>query len=389
MGRWDELLARLALQPRENGSAALAQTADFLATTLAGFGIPVERLAFIAYPYRHRVCGVVALIGTAAYVWALRSRRRGLAIAIALLSPTLILLELDYYVGWVTWLGATRQEHVIARIAAPAATQRVILTAHYDTKTDLLDHVERTPVDLLSLPMTLVMIAAPLAGILRARGRDHRADPTRFERIVAPATALYGVAVFLVLTGGVVVRQRSPGALDDGAACAVLVLVAEALARTPLPRTTVEVALLSAEEIGVQGSRDFVRARLLPTPPNTAVINFELIGATANLAVFGSERFTLHSYPADPGLLGVLDTVHRRRRNLPLHVTWYGASTDARSFLQEGIPALTLLSDLPEHALARDMHSAGDTRDRVDEAALDETFGFVMAALSEIDSRSP
>src|SRR5512139_3697600 len=100
MGRWDELLAHLALQPRENGSAALAQTADFLAATLAGFGLPVERVAFVAYPYRHHACGVVALVGVLAYAWALRARRRTLAVALALVTPTLILLELDYYVGW-------------------------------------------------------------------------------------------------------------------------------------------------------------------------------------------------------------------------------------------------------------------------------------------------
>lgn len=388
MGRWDELLRQLAMQPRENGSAALSQTADFLASTLTGFGIPVERLAFTAYPYRHRLCGIVALLGTLAYVWALRSRRRGLAIAIALLSPTLILLELDYYVGWVTWPGATEQQHVIARVAAPNTTQRVILTAHYDTKTDLLDHVERTPVDLLSLPMTLLMLAAPIAGIVRGRRQPGLDVPTRFERYMVPATAIYGVAVFLVLSGGAFVRQRSPGALDDGAACAVLVRIAEALVHAPLANTTVDIALLSAEEIGVQGSRDFVHAKLVPPPAKTAVINFELIGATPNFAVFGSERFTLHSYPADPGLLRVLDTVHRQQRQQPVHVTWYGASTDARSFLKEGIPALTLLSDLPEHALARGMHSAHDTRDRVDEAALNATFAYVMAVLHELDAKS-
>jgi hypothetical protein len=180
MAGWNELLAQLAEQPRENGSAALAQTANYLAATLTGFGIPVERLAFTAYPYRHRLCGVVALLGALAYAWALRTRRRVLAIALALITPALILLELDYYVGWLTWPGATRQEHVIARLAVPEAQQRVILTAHYDTKTDLLDHVERAPVDLLSLPMTLVMIAAPLAGIVRARRRADP-EPPRFE----------------------------------------------------------------------------------------------------------------------------------------------------------------------------------------------------------------
>jgi Zn-dependent M28 family amino/carboxypeptidase len=176
--------------------------------------------------------------------------------------------------------------------------------------------------------------------------------------------------------------------LDDGAACALLIRVAEVFARAPLARTTLEIALLSAEEIGVQGSRDFVRARLVPAAPSTMVINFEAIGAAADLAVFGSERFTLRSYRPDVGLVATLDTVHRRRRDSNLHVTWYGASTDARSFLAAGIPAATLTSDLPNHALLRHMHSAADTRARVDEAALDETLAYVLDVLTELDTRS-
>jgi hypothetical protein len=36
------------------------------------------------------------------------------------------------------------------------------LTAHYDTKTDLLDHVQRAPIDFLAAPMLLLMLLGAL-----------------------------------------------------------------------------------------------------------------------------------------------------------------------------------------------------------------------------------
>ena len=70
---------------------------------------------------------------------------------------------------------------------------------------------------------------------------------------------LYGFALFVTLSSGAFVRERSPGALDDGAACAVLARLAETLAAMPaLERTHVDIVWFAAEEVGVQGSREFV-----------------------------------------------------------------------------------------------------------------------------------
>ena len=386
MSAWSELLPRLTEQPRENGSAALHETAAWLVETLQRLGLDVSTVAYTAHPYRLRLAGVLALVGGALYAWSLRSRRPLLALFVAVAMPALLLLELDRYVPIVSWIGATPQHHVVARLPAQQASQRLILSAHYDTKTDLLDHVERAPIELLGLPVTALMIAA---AAWAARRRYRHGPLPRVARIAVWTAPLYGLGLFASLSAGMLVRARSPGALDDGAACAVLIRLAERLhAAGPLPRTEVEIALLSGEEIGVQGSWEYARQRF-SAPPDlpTSVINLEFIGAAPDLAVFGSEKFSLRSFPPDPTLVAILDAVYRQQRQKPLYVTWYGAATDARSFLAHGIPAATLSSDLPGHALGRGMHAATDSPDRVDPAALDATLSYLDAAVRAADQR--
>lgn len=386
MPAWSELLPRLTAQPRENGSAALKGTAAWLVETLRGMAIDVTTVTYTAHPYRLRAAGILALLGGAAYAWSLRARRPLLALFIALAMPALLLLELERYVPVASWIGATPQQHVVARLPAQRTTQRLVLSAHYDTKTDLLDHVQRAPIELLGLPVTALMVAAAVWAA--RRGERHEALP-RLARIAMWTAPFYGFALFLSLSAGMFVPSRSPGALDDGAACAVLLRLAERLhAAGPLPRTEVEIALLSGEEIGVEGSWEYARQRFagdadLPT----SVINLEFIGAAPNLAVFGSEKFSLRSFAPDPTLVGLLDAVHRQERGAPLYVTWYGAATDARSFLAHGVPAVTLSSDLPNHALGRGMHGATDAPDRIDPVALDATLAYLDAAVRAADQR--
>lgn len=385
MTPFDELLAHLADQPRENGDGVIRETAEYLLGVFRDAGIDAEIVTYMAHPYRLRLAGVVILLGTLAFVVCMRVRRPAAALAIAIFLPLALLADLDFYLPVFGWIGRTEQQHVEARLGPADPQQILILSAHFDSKTDLFDHVERAPVDYLGLPVTLVLIGAA-ASALRRGNSDM---PSRLARWSIPVAAVYGIASFAVLTGGAFVGQRSHGALDDGAACATLVRVAERLALSPPQRTAVHVLLLSGEEAGVQGSWEYARTRFATAPRvPTRVINMEFFGAAPDLAVFKRERFSLTSYPADPGLLSRIDRVHRRRRGKPVHVTWYGAATDARSFLAHGIPALTILSDLPGHALARHMHSDYDRRDRIDAKVLGETAEFLLQLVEEMDGKS-
>jgi hypothetical protein len=176
-------------------------------------------------------------------------------------------------------VGAQTQQHLVARVAAERVEQRLILAAHYDTKTDTLDHVERVPALALAVVVTPLAILAALCGAL-LRGPVRARGPRALLHLSPWLAVLSGALVFTSLSAGAFAARRSPGALDDGAACAVLVRLVEALAAGPdLRRTEVEVLLFSAEEMAAQGSWVYARERFA-APPSlpTALVNLEIIG---------------------------------------------------------------------------------------------------------------
>jgi Zn-dependent M28 family amino/carboxypeptidase len=185
--------------------------------------------------------------------------------------------------------------------------------------------------------------------------------------------AIYGVIFFLAYSGGALVRARSSGALDDGAACAVLVRVATELAHEPrLEHTDVEFIFFSGEELGAEGSAGYVKARFsgrqaLPT----YVVNLDPVGATGHLAVAGTEARLLRSYRPDPQMIRALGTLYTELTGSALNVTSRGGLTDAVSFAAIGIPTVTLVSEVPPFVLPRGMHTAGDRRSRIDLPSLD------------------
>lgn len=387
MPGWDELLRRLAEAPRENGSAGLAHAAEFLRDALERSGVAAELVAFTAHPYALRLAGVLILAGGLLYFRLMRSRRHGAALAVALLWPAALLAQLDYQVPVFAWIGAVPQHHVRARLEVDDPERRLILAAHYDTKTDLLDHVERAPVDLLAVVVPPLMLLGALGGWLAEARPPRRRWPAWLARGAAWTALLYGAAAFVALSAGAFAPRRSPGALDDGASCALLVRLAGALAATPPGgRTEIEILLLSAEEVGTQGSWEYAAGRFGSGVP-TFVVNLEGLGASARHAVLSRERFTLRSYLPDPGLFAWLDAVHREHFGAPLERTPFGGATDARSFLSHGVPAITLVSRDPESWVARGLHSSDDSRSRVDEEALDASLAFLLDAVRTFDSR--
>lgn len=385
---WDELLAVVAGGPRENGSEALHQAALGLSDFLSQAGLNPELWAYVAQPYRLRAVGVLALVASALYGVLLLRGRAGWALLTAIAAPVIILAELDYYVPIVGWIGAQPQVHVQATVPARQPLQHLILAAHYDSKTDLLDHVERAPVELLGVPVALVMIVAAALALRRMRRGDGMAT-TRLSAVAAGLALINGLALFSTLTAGAFVRERSHGALDDGAACAMIVRLAQNLAAGPqLERTDVTVLLLSGEETGVYGSWVYA-GRVFAEPPArpTAVINLEFLGATQDLGVFGREAFSLRSFEPDAALLDLLDEVHERRRGRPLYRFPFPAGTDGRSFLAHGVRAATLYNDLPEHAFPRHLHTSADRRDSIDIASLDEGVGYLQDVIRLADRR--
>ncbi len=374
MTDWGPILDALATGPRENGTAGLETAIDWLLATLKAWGIAADAVPWEAHPYRLRLAGVLGLAIGLGYVGLMWKQWSRAALGLAVGGPLALILWLDVGVPLFDVVGGHPQRHVVATLpAAGEVKHRLVFSAHVDTKTDLFDHLVRTPLTLASVPCALLMIV----GALWKRAR----------KVAIGAAVFSGFSYFLVSTGGAFVGARSHGAIDDGAGCAVLLGLGQRFQAEPLPNTEVTLIFFSGEELGAEGARAFVRSGRVPK--GARVINVDGVGATEDLAAFKAESALFATYAYDPALLAAISAEHQARRGKPLHRTFYSVVTDARAFTEAGIPAVSIASDLPEHAIARNLHSAADQRSLVAVAALDSTVDLLVAVARRLDRGSP
>jgi hypothetical protein len=382
---FDELLRRLGEAPRENGSAALAETATFLADALRAAGAEVRSIPFLAQPYANRLAGLAAIVcGIVCFRW-LRSGRYLSTAILFVVQSTLLFLQFRAANPILGLIAPAEQVNVEAALPTAEPTRRLILSCHYDTTTELFDHVQNARLDFVHLLVPGLVIGI---AIFAATNRD-KSERRWFRALVTLAglaAVLEGVVVFLQVGAGALVPRKSHGAVDDGAACAVLVRLASRLEQSaPLANTDLRLLFFSSEEINLLGSSAYAGTtlpRLDPLP--TSVVNLEGLGESENLAVLGSEPRGFAMLGPGDDLLAILDRVYRSKYGTPILVGPYPAQTDAQSFLARGVPALTLASYVPGR-LTRGLHSARDTRARVDEEALAETQDYLEAFVREFD----
>jgi hypothetical protein len=384
MFNWAELLSGLAEGPRENGTVELGVAASFITEHLETAGIEPQVQSFAAYPYDPIALGMGVFLLCCVYACALLSSRMKLAVVVALLLLGLPVGYLDWQLPLTPGL-SIQEDNILAVIPARSPDQRVILAAHYDTKTELTDHVIRLPVQLAGAALGIFALLIPLAWSQPLGRRWLR--PT--SRIFAIVTVIYGVLFLTLFVGGSFRTERSSGALDNGAACAVLLRAATALAQGPvLERTEVVFVFLAAEEVGAQGSWSFVRDHLPNLPSlNTYVINFDPIGASEQLTVVHREAGILRGFQPASAVVALLDSVHRQQTGWPIGHTSAGGLTDAFPFLASGIPAATVISAVPPFVLPRGMHTPADTRNRIDLKSMDTTLDFVLRLVHFVDGR--
>jgi carboxypeptidase Q len=170
------------------------------------------------------------------------------------------------------------------------------------------------------------------------------------------------------------------GALDNGSGTLVVLDAARRLVehvrRTgERPRRSLRFALWMGEELGLYGSRFHVAEALREGTLGRyrAVINLDMVGAPVGFGAMDRPEAAALLRPLvhELGVRGfALDTTV---------VTGGGLYSDHQPFLLEGIPTLYLQSRWAEGA-GRYYHSAGDTRDKLDEDDLVRA-GEVVAAL--------
>jgi hypothetical protein len=157
------------------------------------------------------------------------------------------------------------------------------------------------------------------------------------------------------------------GADDNASGTAVLLEVARRLAAKPAKRGLVAAAF-SGEELGLHGSRAYVRAPAAPLEKTVAMVNLDMVGRLREaLIVFGADTGDgFRELFAD----SPLKIAHNRDAVGP---------SDHTSFVLKGVPAVHLFTG--SHA---DYHKPGDTAEKLNVAGMEQVADLVETLVRRI-----
>jgi hypothetical protein len=191
----------------------------------------------------------------------------------------------------------------------------------------------------------------------------------------------------------------SPGAGDDASGCGVAIAAAADLRRTPLSHT-VRVVLFDGEETGLDGSEGWLRGRQREERQRVlANLNLEMLGwkgsAGPVILTFPAGRLELapgwlvHSVLRGGEAVGwpfeAADNRSPFLVQLIVRSVKVGYGSDSESFLEMGIPSVTL-SDSSLLVLDPAYHQPADTAGRLDGERLDRWTQTVAAVVRRLDS---
>lgn len=381
MGMMDFLM-QLAV-PRPAGSQALESVGTLIAQTCRSAGLRVTEQDFLMRGHLQGVVGLFMLVFAVFSAILLFRRRLWPAMIFALLVPAVYLIELEYNQATVSLVLASTGRNIVAEAGPENASRELIISAHYDSKTDLFDHEQRKIFFNAGAAGIGLMLAVAL-GIGVSLLLKNRGPSWLREMLLCMVLAgAAGIAMLaLSLGGGIFRRDPSPGARDNATAVALLMDLADEIGRSPgiLKNSRIRFVFFSAEEVNMQGSAAFVRSNR-DSLRNTAVLNLECLGGEGPLQFKESSGTFLRHYPADPELINHVRAI-AETQGVPIVPAGFIYDDSAR-FLEAGIPAVTVCQGDPERPDS--YHHAGDNTARVLPEQMDHARRFVREFIAGFD----
>jgi hypothetical protein len=341
-----EVVEHLTSFERGACSPGEKRAAEWIAERLRAAGCEVEveeEQSFASYAPALGALGVVAaLMG----VVSLRTRARLLPALVAAAGTGLVADDAMNGRRW--WRRAVMKKratwNVVARLGDESADRTLVVLAHHDAHPTsfLFDQgLERWVARRREVtepgggfPFWWPILAAPLAIALGAL------TGIRTLTKAGLAGQIFGIAAAADLARGRIV----PGANDNLSAVAGLVGLAEALAADPPPGVRVLLVSCGAEETLQGGIYGFVETHADELDPaTTAVLNFELLGASRHVLLEGEGPVVIEDYTGLEFRDLVAAAADRAdvpmQRGVRLHV-----STDSVVPSRAGYPTATLIT---------------------------------------------
>jgi len=382
---YHELMRSLSV-PRPNGSAAERETERALRDWLTGHGIRHTAQSFLLFPYFFECIGLWLILSRTLLAVAIWDRWGWVTLPIAVIGLLGGTLDVAFNLPLVTWPGARRRQNILIEFEPAHPQQEIILCAHYDSKTELLDHRQRTfffKQFHFGIGLTVLL---GLWGWFQQWSATSAWDAVVFwigAALTLPMLFLaWGLGLHLSL-GRLV--EPSQGAVDNGAACAVLLGLAERLSAGQIPLTgkKVTLALFTGEEVNMQGSRAYVRNRDFPLP--TAALNLEVMAQDGDFIYWGQDGNAFRLMPTVAWLNGTIAAAIEQVTGCTAQPGG-PVNSDGFSFLRAGIPATTIGTRNTRLGVTG-FHRPSDNLDRVVFERLPQTVQVLEAFLMQIHFR--
>jgi hypothetical protein len=363
MTDYHELMSILSV-PRPNGSLAERETGRALKEWLIRQAIPYRVQTFQRYPYFFECIGGWLILSRTLLAVAVWQRWGWLTLLIAFLGLLGGTLDVAANLHLVTWPGARRAENILIEFEPKNPKQEIIICAHYDTKTEVLDHHTRM-FFLRQLKFGIGLTAllgfwGPLQAVLANLAWSEVVFGVGVALTVPMLLLAWGFGLHLSLGR---LLEPSKGAVDNGAACAIILGLAEQLAADiiPMDRQKITLALFTGEEVNMQGSRAYVSQRQWQLP--TAALNLEAMAQDGETIYFESDGTVFRLLPTAKNLnQAIAAAAEQVTGHSPQP---YGPVTsDGGSFLAAGIPATTIAT-VDNRLGVTGFHSPADNLDRV------------------------
>lgn len=385
---FDALLSHLAV-PRPNHSTAVDAVSAFIQQTLGAWGIPFTVQVFPLRPYMNALVGLAVLVLAFLLALAVIRKKPRMALLAAVAIPLVLLVEFEFLTPAVSWLITNPGQNIIVNFPSPDAVREIVFTAHYDSKTDFFDHLQRERI-YRWIPHAIGLGVFLAFGMLLS-GR-FRWLAARWVRYIGNGLAV-GLVVFWGLVelgfgGYVFLTHASPGAVDNAGSVAELMLLAKGIHDQSVPtgRSNITIVFTGGEEVTLQGAQAYVKKYIAPKRDSLPVmlVNLDIIGQSGNLCYAAKNGVFLRYYAADPGLVGRLDQAWQRVSGRRMEKE-RPSTDDAYCFQAAGIPAVQIgHSGVPGLGLGG-FHSPADNLRRIDQENLRLTQRTLQGFIADFD----
>jgi Zn-dependent M28 family amino/carboxypeptidase len=189
----------------------------------------------------------------------------------------------------------------------------------------------------------------------------------------------------LNLSTGSLRRQQSQGAVDNGAACAILLGLAERIQRGELPlrQTRVTLALFTGEEINMQGARAYALSRQWPLP--TIALNLEVMAQNGEYVFWEQDGNSFRLFPTSAEVNQRLVKAVQAVTGSPPQPAG-PINSDGFRFLQAGVPA-GVLGTYDAVLKDRGFHGPADNLGRVAMERLPEGVEILATFIKQYDDK--